>query len=919
MPAQTLLQFRRGTAALWASSNPVLAAGEFGYETDTNKGKIGNGTTSWNSLSYVVGSFPANQISGTSLASNVVTSALTSVGILSSLTVSGNTTLQNTLAITGDTTHTGQIIGGANSNIAINTNAFTVNATSGNTVVGGSLTVGSLANNIIYGNSTSVDNTKDVGLISKTTTALNSPLVATIATKAVTTNVATLTTSANHGFLTGDSVVVAGVDATFNGTYSVTGTPAANSFTYALATANVTATAATSTASVEITTKAVTSNVATITTNIAHGFTSGQSVTITNVDSTFNGTFTIASTPTTTSFTFALITANVSTTAATSSAQIITYKSLTSNVATLTTASAHGYTTGQDVTIAGVDSTFNGTYKVVSAPTSTTFTYNLTGSNINVSTVPATTGSATVITTKALTSNVATITTATNHGLTTGQYVGVQNVDSTFNGVWLVASTPTSTTFTYAVTAANVSSQEAGILVGTNILTKDLTNGVATISTYAPHGVNVGDTIVVAGVDVNFNGTWTVTSTPTAYSLSYTPTNPGYNESAYYASTYGAGTTITTGSVTTNIATVTTSAVHNLIAGQWITITGANNNVYNGNWLIQTVPTTTSITFYVQTTTVGSATINGTISPLAIAVTNIALTSNVATLTTSQNHGYSTGQWIIVNGVSAIFNGIYQIASTPTVTTLTYNRVADNVVSVASIAPGRVGALLGTLTRRYGSAAQTGGTAGVLAGRAASPALLGTGTVTSPVRGLYSGLVKVAADGSWRLFNGVQTLPGNTVSLIDTNLTYGNLQLGALTATNASLSGTLAVTGKTTFTGNIAGTASSGYSNFNGLVNNIGTVTGSILVDVSQGPVIVMTPIGNTTITFSNYPNNGFTGYWEVEVVNPGANTVSFVGITWNGGAAPVLQSGSKTTVFTFRTRNGGSKIYGSTSFSDIV
>jgi hypothetical protein len=90
MPAQTLLQFRRGTAALWASTNPVLAAGEFGFETDTNKGKVGNGTTAYNSLAYVLGSFPANQLSGTSLAANVTSSSLTSVGTLTSLAVTGN-------------------------------------------------------------------------------------------------------------------------------------------------------------------------------------------------------------------------------------------------------------------------------------------------------------------------------------------------------------------------------------------------------------------------------------------------------------------------------------------------------------------------------------------------------------------------------------------------------------------------------------------------------------------------------------------------------------------------------------------------------------------------------------------------------------------------------------------------------------
>jgi hypothetical protein len=52
MAVQTQIQLRRGTAALWASTNPTLAAGEIGLETDTLLIKIGNGSTAWNSLSY---------------------------------------------------------------------------------------------------------------------------------------------------------------------------------------------------------------------------------------------------------------------------------------------------------------------------------------------------------------------------------------------------------------------------------------------------------------------------------------------------------------------------------------------------------------------------------------------------------------------------------------------------------------------------------------------------------------------------------------------------------------------------------------------------------------------------------------------------------------------------------------------------
>ena len=46
------IQFRNDTAANWTSSNPTLLAGEQGYETDTGKLKIGNGSSAWTALAY---------------------------------------------------------------------------------------------------------------------------------------------------------------------------------------------------------------------------------------------------------------------------------------------------------------------------------------------------------------------------------------------------------------------------------------------------------------------------------------------------------------------------------------------------------------------------------------------------------------------------------------------------------------------------------------------------------------------------------------------------------------------------------------------------------------------------------------------------------------------------------------------------
>jgi len=52
----TRMQQRRGTAAQWISTNsgngPILNAGEIGWESDTNKFKIGDGTNTWVALDY---------------------------------------------------------------------------------------------------------------------------------------------------------------------------------------------------------------------------------------------------------------------------------------------------------------------------------------------------------------------------------------------------------------------------------------------------------------------------------------------------------------------------------------------------------------------------------------------------------------------------------------------------------------------------------------------------------------------------------------------------------------------------------------------------------------------------------------------------------------------------------------------------
>ena len=51
----TRWQSKRDTATNWTTNDPILLSGEWGYETDTGKYKIGDGSTAWTSLGYAGG------------------------------------------------------------------------------------------------------------------------------------------------------------------------------------------------------------------------------------------------------------------------------------------------------------------------------------------------------------------------------------------------------------------------------------------------------------------------------------------------------------------------------------------------------------------------------------------------------------------------------------------------------------------------------------------------------------------------------------------------------------------------------------------------------------------------------------------------------------------------------------------------
>jgi hypothetical protein len=78
-------------------------------------------------------------------------------------------------------------------------------------------------------------------------------------------------------------------------------------------------------------------------------------------------------------------------------------------------------------------------------------------------------------------------------------------------------------------------------------------------------------------------------------------------------------------------------------------------------------------------TIIGS--LRGVLTPT---VSNKALASNIATLTTSSAHGLLAGDQIVVSGVDSTFNGTFTILTVPTTTTLTYAKTANNVSSTGA-------------------------------------------------------------------------------------------------------------------------------------------------------------------------------------------------------------------------------------------
>jgi hypothetical protein len=135
-----------------------------------------------------------------------------------------------------------------------------------------------------------------------------------------------------------------------------------------------------------------------------------------------------------------------------------------------------------------------------------------------------------------------------------------------------------------------------------------------------------------------------------------------------------------------------------------------------------------------------------TVSTITKTVSNKALASNVATITTSATHGFAVGDIAVITGVDATFNGTHYITTVPTTTTFTFAKTATNVTSVAA-----------------------------------------SGSVSVSLQRRYAAVARDASDGVIKFFKDITTKPTSTINFSEANAGYAAVQLGALTAASATI------------------------------------------------------------------------------------------------------------------------------------
>jgi hypothetical protein len=154
------------------------------------------------------------------------------------------------------------------------------------------------------------------------------------------------------------------------------------------------------------------------------------------------------------------------------------------------------------------------------------------------------------VTTAALTSNLVTLTFGSNHGLTqVGTLINVQGVGASYDGLFPVNSFPGLNTCTYVVTTGNIGSASVtpngsaifntGVTVGQTLSNHAVVNYTAIITTGSAHGLAIGDIVDVNTGNAATEGTYVVTSVPSATLFTFTSTTQTLASAALTQGSFG--------------------------------------------------------------------------------------------------------------------------------------------------------------------------------------------------------------------------------------------------------------------------------------------------------------------------------------------------------------------------------------------
>lgn len=242
-------------------------------------------------------------------------------------------------------------------------------------------------------------------------------------------------------------------------------------------------------------------------------------------------------------------------------------------------------------------------------------------------------------------------------------------------------------------------------------------------------------------------------------------------------------------------------------------------------------------------------------------VSNKALTSNVATLTTSTTHGFAVGDIVVVTGVDATFNGTYYVASVPTTTTFTYAKTASNVTSAVS-----------------------------------------TGTAAVSAKRRFAAVARDASDGVIKFIKDVTTKPVSTIDFTEAGSGYATIKVGAAeigSVTNTEI-------------GYLSGVTSAIQTQINARLT---TATAASTYAPLASPTLTGTPAAPTAATDTNTTQIATTAY----VIGQGylkANTASstYAPLTAANLTRPVLTSAFETATVSATAATGTVNVDISTS-----